>query len=58
MSVTLSLPCPAPEVGVGAGRPPHPPSLQQPPGQVQKAAGAWEDPTHPVHGEPLHQGHL
>lgn len=32
--------------------------MQQPPGQVQKAAGSREDPAHPLHGKPLHQGHL
>lgn len=47
-----------PSVGPGVGRSAHPPSVQHAAGQVQEAAGPGEDPAHPLHGEPLHQGEL
>lgn len=45
-------------VGPGVRRPAHPSSMQHPACQVQEAVGPWEDPTHPLHRQSLHQGKL
>lgn len=61
-SLTLSCVCVcvrAPlSVGLGVRWPAHPPPVQHAAGQVQEAAGPGEDPTHSVHGQPVHQGEL
>lgn len=50
--------CVMPSVGPGIRWPAHPSPVQHSTGQVQEAAGAWEDPAHSVHRKPLHQGEL
>lgn len=45
-------------VGPGVRWPAHPSSMQHPACQVQEALGPWEDPAHPLHRQPLHQGKL
>lgn len=45
-------------VGPGVRWPAHPPPMQHAASQVQKTVGAGEDPAHPLHREPLHQGEL
>lgn len=50
--------CAMPSVGPGVRWPAHPPPVQHSASQVQEAVGPGEDPAHPLHGQPLHQGEL
>ena len=43
-------------VGAGSRRSPHSAPVVRSAAQVQEVARSWQDPAHPVYGQPVHEG--